>query len=226
MLYDKSYLKYSHCLSESAVIVDVGANLGLESIKLFSLYPNSNIILIEPQEFNCDFINKYIENNNLNDKWKVFKCAVDIVDGFKEFGYHHFMSDGRLNGSLDPFNWQRWNYEGTTTVETKRFENICKNPSIIKMDIERHEYIVLPEICKNTNIEIMYIELHGPCYDLNIIDFFDNCLKDSGLEITGWYEVHQSQTSNIEDDNCKKINPQEYIPCSGSASVIIERKKC
>jgi hypothetical protein len=90
------------------------------------------------------------------------------------------------------------------------------------MDIERHEYVVLPDICKNPNINIMYIELHGPCYELNIVDFFNKHLFGTGLEITGWYEVNQYQTLGIED-TCKKISPVPFIECSGSSNIIIER---
>jgi FkbM family methyltransferase len=222
-IYNKSYLKYNHNLV-APNIVDVGANIGIEAMKLFEIYPDGKITLVEPQENNCDRINNYIETNNLKNNWSVFKCALDLTSGFKEFGFHHFMTDGRLNGSLDPFNWKQWNYEGTTKVETKRLEDICANPNIIKMDIERHEYIVLPEIVKNSNINIMYVEMHGPCYELNVLDFLDNCLNGTGLEVTSWFHVEQHQTyMSGEDDICNKVEPQRDIGCGSDYTIIIER---
>lgn len=224
-IYDKSNLKYVHNL-EKPIIVDLGANIGIESMKLFDLYPNSKIILVEPQSENCDEINTYIKNHNLQDHWTVANCAVDITSGFKEFGFHPFgfTGDDRLNGSLDPFNWKNWNYPGTKLVETKLFNDICSNPNIIKIDIERHEYVVLPEICKNSNIEIMYVELHGPCYDLNIINFLNSCLSENNLEVTSWWLVDQKQTYGQEvDDISSKVDPQTNISCGANFDVIIEK---
>lgn len=209
-LYNKSNLKYNHNLAKPT-IVDIGANIGEEAAKLFAFYPDSKVILVEPQQDNILRIEKYIQENNLMNQWTVANCAVDLTSGTKQFGFHHFIpDDNRLNGSLDPFNWEKWNYEGTTSVETKTFDQICTTPNIVKMDIERHEYVVLPEICKNKNIEIIYVELHGPCYDLNILDFLDKCLTENGLEVTCWFD-----TPNNE--------PQAHIPCSTGHQVLIEK---
>jgi FkbM family methyltransferase len=115
------YSKY-----KNQTIIDIGANLGLEAIKLYELYPDSKIILIEPVKINYDHIIHYIKANFLENNWTAYNCAVDIEPGVKQFGFHHFIpDDDRVNGSLDPFNWERWNYEGTTTVECKTLSDIC-----------------------------------------------------------------------------------------------------
>jgi FkbM family methyltransferase len=220
-IYDKSNLKYNHNII-NPIIVDLGANVGVEAAKLFSVYPQSNIILVEPQEENCERIFEYIKKNNLENYWLLNKCAIDTSSGLKNFGFHNMTPDGRLNGSLDEFNWKEWNYEGVKPVQTKSFDDICLTPNIIKIDIERHEYIVLPDICKNINIQIMYIEMHGPCYELNVVNFLNECLKNNGLEVTGWYSVTQLQ-SYADDDSYIKVEPQNNINCGNAYTVIIER---
>jgi FkbM family methyltransferase len=222
-IYDKVNLKYEHAGPQ--VIADIGTNVGVEAMKLFEVYPNAKMVLIEPQASNCDRLEAYIREKNLS-SWSVSRCAVDTATGRKEFGFHRFMQDGRLNGSLDPFNWRKWNYEGTVSVETKRLGDICQHPTIIKMDIERHEYVVLPEICQNPSIKIMYVELHGPCYPLDIVDFVENCIAGTGLEVTGWYRVEQHQTYKVgEDDVVSKIEPQRGIGDGEDRTIIIERAR-
>jgi FkbM family methyltransferase len=209
-LYNKSNLKYNHNLV-APIIVDVGANIGDEAAKLYNVYPDSKVILVEPQQENILRIEEYIRVHGLESQWTIENCAIDLTPGTKQFGFHHFVpDDSRLNGSLDPFNWERWSYEGTKTVQTKTFDQICTTPNIVKIDIERYEYVVMPDICKNSNINIMYVELHGPCYELDILKFLDTCLAENGLEVTCWFD-----TENHE--------PKANIPCSTGHQILIER---
>jgi hypothetical protein len=74
------------------------------------------------------------------------------------------------------------------------------------------------------SIEIMYVELHGPCYDLDVVKFFNTILAGTGLELTSWWSIDQRQTYGHEDF-CQRVDARPYIACSENNDVILERIK-
>lgn len=222
----KELLKYQHKL-ENPTILDLGANAGLEGIRLFKEFgsPNSKVILVEPMIDNVKHIITNIQENNLENNCFIEHCAIDVATaaGYMEFGYHHSDSMfGRINGSLDQFNWRTWNYNGKAVVRTKMLSQICEKPNIVKIDIERHEYVILPTLVMNPHIQIIFCELHRPCYPLNVKRFINNCLQDTDLRATGYFTCVQHQ--NGEADSYTEIEAPETIHCSDYKYVIIEKK--
>ena len=219
----KKYLKYKH-ESINPTILDLGANAGLEAIKLFNEFgtTDSKVVLVEPIIENVFGIMKNIFKHKLENNFFVENCAIDLNSGYKQFGYHKSAGMfGRLNGSLDEFNWKEWNYTGNRTVRIKTLEEICPKPNIVKIDIERYEYTILPKLVKNTNIDIIFCELHGPCYPLNIKEFISSCLENTGLVATGYYQCSQNQSGG--EDCYTEIAPPEIIQHSDYKYVIMER---
>lgn len=221
----KQYLKYNRRLFCSPTILDLGANAGIEAIRLFKEFgtPDCKVVLVEPMIENILEICKRVTAEGLNNNFFIEHCAIDNTSAYVNFGFHK--SDGmfgRMNGSIDQFNWRTWNYTGVRTIKTKTLEEICPEPNIVKIDIERHEYVILPNLVKNPHVQIIFCELHGPCYELNVCKFIDNCLAGTGLEATGYYTCHQSQSGG--EDIYTPISPVEHIPCSDYKYVIIERR--
>lgn len=221
----KEYLKYDHKLY-NPTILDLGANAGIEGIRLFYEFgtEDSKVILVEPILENVLEIYNNVAKNKLLNNFFIEHCAIDVKSGWAEFGYH--FSQGmfnRINGSLDQFNWRTWNYTGKRTVRTKTLSEICETPNVVKIDIERHEYVILPSLVKNPHIQIIFCELHGPCYPLNVKGFINDCLKDTGLEATSYYTCVQNQ--NGEADSYSEIPAPETIHCSDYKYVVIERKQ-
>nr|MBP9837201.1 FkbM family methyltransferase [Pseudomonadota bacterium] len=208
---------------KTPTIVDLGANCGLESKKLYDIYgPDAHVILVEPCLENVNLIYQNMEKWGVTNNFFVEHCAIDTTSTFKEFGFHQSIGmQGRLNGSLDEFNWKQWNYEGTRTVRTKQISQICATPNIVKVDIERHEYVILPEVAKMESIQVMYVELHGPCYPLDIVNFLNKTLEGTKLKVTGWFIHIQPQTEEI--GTFTEIEPQPFIDCGDDKYVIIEK---
>ncbi len=219
----KELLKLQHEFN-NPTILDLGANAGLEAIKLFKEFGQqySRVILVEPMIENVIEIYKHIIEEKLENNFFVEHCAIDLENKYKEFGYHHSNSMfDRMNGSLDEFNWKTWNYIGTRTVRTKTLDKICLSPNIIKIDIERYEYTILPSLVKNEHIQLIFCELHGPCYPLNVSQFINDCLKDTKLKATGYYMAAQRQDGS--EDKYIEIPPPQTIACSDGKYVVIEK---
>lgn len=113
-------------------IVDGGANIGLASVFLKRLYPDSEILAIEadPKIYNI-----LIENFNslgYNDIKTVNKAL------WKEEGTLSFSSDGADGGHLDS--------AGGVQVETFKLSSILTHPvDLLKLDIEGAELEVIKE---------------------------------------------------------------------------------
>lgn len=221
MIYQQ--LKYNHNLQNS-VVLDLGANIGIEGEKIFNIFNSKALIMVEPVFSNVKTIYDKIISKNMIGKWFVENCAIDSKSGLSVMGYEDSPGmSGRANGSLDEFNWRNWNYQHSQIVRTKTINEICDYADIIKIDIERHEYNVLKDICKLKNTKIIFLELHAPCFDINLTDFLQDCLKGTNLEITGWFINNQSQTDNIE--SAIPTESVSYMPCGDCKLLVIEKKE-
>lgn len=147
-------------------ILDLGANVGLESEKLLKFFHNSKVISVEPVTANiCQVVSKA---QDYKDRWFIEHCAVDLADGFVKLGYQLNSSmSGNANGSLDSFNWETWHYDHAQICRTKTLAQICTAPTLVKVDIERHEYVILPELVKIPSVQAIFVELHGYCKPIN-----------------------------------------------------------
>lgn len=216
-------LKNSHKIS-SEVIVDLGANAGIESLKLLKCFDKSVCISVEPIIENVFKICSSIIENKLQSRWFVEHCAISEKNDRLSVKYELSPSmEERPNASLDSFNWEKWNYKNDRIVKVKTLTDIEKNPSILKIDIERHEYVVLPSIVKNESIKIIFLELHAPCYDLDIVDFFKKILENTHLEITRCYKGQQAQKTNVLD-NYIEIPLPKNMKCGDYCYVVLEKK--
>ena len=217
-------LKYEHKFNQP-IILDIGANIGIEGEKIFNLHQDATLIMVEPLFSNVMEIYKKIQSKNMIGRWFVENCAIDNSCNFHNIMFH--LSDamaGRGNSSLDSFNWKNWNYTHHERVRTKTIEQICPNPDIVKIDIERHEYNVLPSIAKMQSIKAIFLEAHGPCFQLNIIDFINKSLNETGLVASGWWTQYQSQTEGVID-NFSPVEPQETINCGDYRYIVLEREE-
>ena len=71
-------------------------------------------------------------------------------------------------------------------------------------------------------VKVIFCELHGLCYPLNIVEFLENTLKNTGLEVTGWFVSNQSQSD--AEDNAVACTPMASIECGDYRCVVLERK--
>lgn len=202
------------------VVLDLGANAGIETKKLLSTFPNSIAIAVEPVISNIGIMAEEIAKEECQSRWFLEHCAVANKYGVAEFKYESSKGmAGRANGSLDDFNWRAWQYNYTSVVRTKTVEQIAPDATIAKLDLERYEYEVLPSVLALPRIQAIFVELHGPCYEFNVKNWLDNLT--SGFEVT-WYDCTQHQ--NGEEDDYQVIEPKETIDCGWWSHVVIERK--
>ena len=190
--------------NNEGIYMDIGAWVGPTAIYCANIY--KKVIAIEPDPLALEELKKNISVNNINNI-SVIEKGLSSENGITQFG-----GNGKLGNSestlLIANKEEYFSYQGRHTetwkhshneiveIETITIEKLIeqqnidpKNISLIKMDIEGGEKIVVPSLVNflNTYKPIFYISLH-PCFlkmdDINqIIDIlfniYDKCYSFS-----------------------------------------------
>ena len=154
-------------LTNKSIFIDMGGNNGVVSQYIYDKY-KCFIYIYEPHRKCFEILKKKFFNNK---KIKIFNCAVSNSSGYKKFYFHSYAkSNDYYNLSLSESSSLEKNKKNISInkfelVKCLDIKNILKNFNyidIIKIDIEGHEYKILPIIFKNIkNIEKIFIEFHG-----------------------------------------------------------------
>lgn len=133
-------------------IVDVGANVGRLSQLFWDAGARKNeVISVEPLPENVKAIEARIRAAKAGNKWTVKKCAVSSRDGHlalrpiqAEWGNNSMAIEG-----------------GALSVACRRLEAIAPDATVVKVDVEGHEYAFLPQaLAAMPNVKAWALELH------------------------------------------------------------------
>ena len=157
------------------VIFDIGANIGITSIYLATIFPNANIYSFEPLKENFDILQK---NTSQFGNIKIFNIGLGAVNGsFKvymsddneNYGGVSFYSEveGNLNKSYSECEVKNVN------VIMEELDIICVD--LIKIDTEGAEYDILTSFKYEFLKKTSWItgELHGN-RDFELLNYLDN----------------------------------------------------
>lgn len=135
------------------VVVDVGANIGELSQLFWDAGEGTNrVISVEPLDENVARIRERIAAAG-SDKWTVVQGVISDTEG-----------EASLRVGNDPE--EGWNSvvvpgQGMRTVESHRLSTLVPDATVVKLDIEGHEYVVLDEAVTNLKqVHTWAIEFH------------------------------------------------------------------
>jgi FkbM family methyltransferase len=137
--------------SDSPLVLDCGANIGLSTIYFKQLYPNARVISFEPDNQIFEVLESNVKGlHKLNDVTLINAALWTHLEGI------NFASDGADAGKI-------------STEDTNVYVRTCKLSNYLdsridylKMDIEGAEYDVLQECGeKLKNVHQMFIEYHS-----------------------------------------------------------------
>ncbi len=134
-------------------IVDVGANVGKLSQFFWDVGVRSNeVISVEPLPENIKALEARIRAAKPGNKWSVKKCAVSSRDGH--------VALRRVDAA--------WGHnsmaaaDGALTVACRRLEAIAPDATVVKVDVEGHEYAFLPQaLHAMPSVKAWALELHS-----------------------------------------------------------------
>ena len=211
---------FNHYKNNEGVYIDIGSWIGPTALYCANIY--KKVIAIEPDPVALRELKKNISVNNYNNI-SVIEKGLSSENGITQFG-----GNGRLGNSESTLliaNKEEYlSYEGRHTqihshneiveIETITIEKLIeqqnidpKNISLIKMDIEGGEKIVIPSLVNflNTYKPIFYISLHR-CFlkesDINqIIDIlfniYDKCYYFSNNGTKKLIDKNYIQTNKL-----------------------------
>ena len=152
-------------LNKNSTFIDIGGNEGIISQYINDKF-NCKIYIYEPHPGCFNILKKkFSESKNIN----IYNSAISNTNKKQKF-YFHNLSKNNLDtdysegASLEKkktgLDQNKFIYVNTISVKKliKQFIKI----DVIKIDIETHEYKILPEILKNIkNIKKIFCELNG-----------------------------------------------------------------
>lgn len=176
-IYDRfiyDWLK-KHFDLANKIVWDVGAHVGYHSLALAALIgEKGRVVAFEPNQYNQKrFIKNLRLNPDLSKRIKVIKSALSDKNGTTEFIFCDQVEDTRSSGShlgniIPPEKPSVYNDFGKMKVKTYRadtlvFRKTISPPSIIKIDVEGAEELVIrgAEKIIRKYKPILFIEVHG-----------------------------------------------------------------
>ena len=178
--YQEYKLFHTFKLNENSIFIDIGANVGKVSQFIDDFY-SCNIIAYEPHPTAFKILSRKLNNKK---NVKLYNQAVSNKNSNQKFFFH----------KNDIHNGKTLAYAGSSSLELKkntiseRKYIITKTTDIddilnkytfidcIKIDIEGHEYQILPQLInKIDKIGRIVIEMHGN--DLNHANFINDYNK-------------------------------------------------
>lgn len=155
-----SYL--THINLDNQVIYDIGANMG-EMTQFFNKYAkNTKIIGVEPHPSNVEYLQQLF---NGVDNIKIINGAVNTYSGTCYIG---FEQQERVNGLKqghimhDDCDMQGRHWLRGKDVDCYRLDELCKDATLIKMDIEGFEHRLLHSCLHNmTRVKCWMLEVHS-----------------------------------------------------------------
>lgn len=142
------------------VVVDVGANVGRLSEFFYRAGSGSNrVISVEPLPENIAAINTRIAAAEAADHWTIEPCAVSSYAG--EIVLQVGSSEETPHNSVVASDQRRFPANGRVRVPCRPLSQIAATATVVKIDIEGHEYEVLDEaLTKLSAVRAWALELH------------------------------------------------------------------
>lgn len=143
-------------LNNPKVILDVGAHVGIISIYLSKLYPQSKIYAVEPYLPSYENLLKNILDNDCTN---IIPVQIALSSDSKDTT---MVTDIKNTGSCVAFLGIRPDKPIVKTCTLKQFmdDQCIEFVDFMKMDIEGSEYEVLPTFNEWERFKDIYIELH------------------------------------------------------------------
>lgn len=208
------------CNTDSQLFLDIGANVGMSALSIFTLKPNAQVISFEPNCINYPYLGK------LANKFKDFQympVGLGSQPGLLDF-YYPIYNGRRMTalGSCDYETAKSWLNKDTIyffnpnnleiekiTVEVKTLDSFQLEPEFIKMDVEGFEYQVLLGASETINNSRPILLIEGVAKDDNVhqklrewkydaYKFYDNRFYLDQFDCDNNFFIPQEKTALIE----------------------------
>ena len=173
-IFDRGMLRF-RASSSTPLIIDGGANIGLATLFFKRLYPQSRMIVFEPDAAIFSVLCRNLLTWGYPDV--VCHCAgLSAADGVAAF-----KSEGADSGRIV----DQTKTDGTTRIRTVRLSSFLTEPvDMLKLDIEGAEVDVLEECVNRLHlVRQLYISYHSFKQQPQRLDAVIGCLGRAGFRV-------------------------------------------
>jgi FkbM family methyltransferase len=161
-------------------IVDIGGHVGLSSAYLLGVFPEADVVTVEPDPEQARMIGQTIEANGREANWRVVNAFAA-----PETGTVSFISDGHGSRLAD-------GTTGSITVPSIDVFSYLRDADLLKMDIQGAEWpLVTDDRFRKLSAAAMVIEYHPYlCPADDALGLLTATLERSGYKVTAPTDVH------------------------------------
>lgn len=175
------YGKFLNNITDGAIVVDVGAHIGIFSVMAAKQAKNVKVFSFEPLPKNFQSLKKNVKLNNLEDSVNCFQMAVACKAGERILNVIERTGSSITNDFGGRFSEAI--KVPAVSLETVFGSNFIQRCHFLKIDCEGAEYEILyntsPDILRH--IETMTVETHD--YERDKKDELKNFLTKNGFEV-------------------------------------------
>jgi FkbM family methyltransferase len=170
----RALIRLLQSIEREAIVLDIGANIGLVSLNILSFMPSTRIHAFEPGPRTAAYLRETLSLNDLHERITLHPFALSNFTGVHPFSIH-----GRRHNSGDGFSdtgrtrGSRSILVQTITLDDWWLANECPQVKVIKLDTEGSELWVLeggrqlirklrPAIVLEINVINLEAYDHGP----------------------------------------------------------------
>jgi FkbM family methyltransferase len=126
------------------VFVDIGANIGLMTLNVLAVDPNTRIFAFEPSRHPYSLLERTIEANKLQNNVTLHKIALSYREGMSSFAFH-ISADSSGDGFLDTGRAGEVEYQTVEMQTLDQWWSASGYPqvNVIKIDTEGAELWIL-----------------------------------------------------------------------------------
>ena len=173
VIWDK---EYDFKLEGVDSIVDLGANIGISTIKLAKKYPTAQIIALEPEKNNFSLLQ--VNTKGLNNI-SILNSAAWYKDGSVEILNSNVLSNGyKFKNSFSSVNKTR----ALTIPSIMKMFNL-KNIDLLKIDIEgaEEEIFAIGNLEWLNSVKCIIIEIHSTSFYPKILNIMTNLFESFNI---------------------------------------------
>ncbi|MFT4015880.1 MAG: FkbM family methyltransferase [Agriterribacter sp.] len=179
--------------SNSPLIIDAGANIGLGVLYWKRKYPKARIIAFEPSMKAYDSLIKNVQENKLTDVTCVNKAL-----SYQE-GKQLFTTNEKISGSLIVEKNLESSYEVDTTPLHKYLQ---QKVDLLKIDVEGAEKFLIEDIRNNiANLNNIFLEYHSFVNDPQYLSKYLQLFEENGFRY--FIEDEYKKTNHFIDKSAE-----------------------
>jgi FkbM family methyltransferase len=179
----------SAIIKDDDIVIDIGANIGYYALLESKLAPNGFVYAIEPVRENFDYLKTNVDLNRCTNI-ELFHCAVSNKRGTGVISIPERRNCASLSEASQEGMFRKEHVQ-LTTLDSFVDEHVKRCPTLIRMDVEGHEYQIIKgalRVLKKSRQLKIVTELHPSLMSESAYDDMLTTLETQGFKASTFHD--------------------------------------